>query len=255
MKFYYILPMPLILLACERPAETGLMPIKGTMVTLSVNGEAKAIPDIAEITGGIEAKGANAKEALAIQTSKMNEINKNLVAIGIDSKDISTEQVNINPTYIWTPKEGQRIKSYQATNIVKVKVRKTDAVASVLDAMVKDGSNRIDGVVFKMENKDAPAQIARADALSKANSRAAAYAKAAGMKVFKIVAIAENGSQTENPGGGTSYEYYPESPKLVERKTSVSSYHAPLEYSNIPSVQGGEIAASVSLNVTYEFRK
>lgn len=233
--------------ACEQPAPNGLMPIKGTSVNLLVTGEAIVTPDIAEVTGGIEAKGVSSKEALNIQNTKMSNIISSLKTLGIDEKDIANEQVNLNPIYTWTAKGGQKITGYQAVNIIKIKVRDKQKISQVLDAMVRDGTNRIDGVVFKMENKDAPAQMARKDALERANARAEAYAKSAGMKVYKIVAINESSSNIANPGAPIMYDYkvaYPQSNRVVETEM------APTQ----PIAQG-QIESQVTLNVTYEFRK
>jgi uncharacterized protein len=236
----------LALIGCEAPTANGMMPIKGTLVTLTTDGQAKADPDLAEVTGGVVSKGVTAKEALAKQAVKMNAISASLGETGIAAKDIVTAQVNISPTYGWTAKGGQRVTGYDATNIITIKVRDTSKVGTVLDKMVSDGSNRIDSVVFKLENQDAPQQEARKDALRKAQARAAAYASAAGLKVYKIVSIAEDGASIEQPGGGV--QYMP--PALVERRTfDASAVAAPTP------VAGGTIEAAVRLSVTYEFRK
>ena len=247
MKFMYMpLVLPLILSGCDMPTSNGMMPIKGTLVTLTTNGQAKADPDLAEVTGGVVSKGPNAKEALAKQAVKMNAITQSLATIGIDSKDVVTAQVNISPTYTWTPKLGQRITGYDATNVITIKVRDTSKVGTVLDKMVSDGSNRIDSVVFKLENQDAPQQEARKDALRKAQARAAAYADAASLKVYKIVSIQEADASIDQPGAPPMRYSYP----TPERASSVVDSSA----ASTP-VAGGAIQAAVTLSVTYEFRK
>jgi uncharacterized protein len=238
------LALVLALAACEQPTASGMMPVRGTLVTLTTNGEAKADPDLAEVTGGVVSKGPTAKEALAKQAVKMNAITASLGEVGIAGKDVVTAQVNITPTYDWTPKNGQRITGYDATNVITIKVRDTAKVGTVLDKMVSDGSNRIDSVVFKLENQDAPGQEARKDALTKAQARAAAYASAAGLKVYKIVSISEAGASIAQPGGGTLYE---ERAQAVP--TAVNAAAAPTP------IAGGSIEAAVTLSVTYEFRK
>jgi uncharacterized protein len=240
---------PLILVvalaACEQPTASGMMPVRGTLVTLTTDGEAKADPDLAEVTGGVVSKGPTAKEALAKQAVKMNAITASLAETGIAAKDVVTAQVNISPTYDWTPKGGQRITGYDATNVITIKVRDTAKVGTVLDKMVSDGSNRIDSVVFKLEKQDAPQQDARKDALTKAQARAAAYASAAGLKVYKIVSIAEAGASVAQPGAPVQAS----PPFMSERRTADITSAAPTP------VAGGAIEAAVTLSVTYEFRK
>jgi uncharacterized protein len=243
---YTLFLLPLLLIGCDMPTSNGMMPIRGTLVTLTTDGQAKADPDLAEVTGGVVSKGPNAKEALAKQAVKMNAITASLAEIGIAAKDVVTAQVNITPTYDWTPKGGQRITGYDATNVVTIKVRDTTKVGTVLDKMVSDGSNRIDSVVFKLENQDAPQQAARKDALQKAQARASAYASAAGLKVYKIVSIAEAGATLAQPGGPREYRMGMPSPVMA-----VAEAAAPAP----TPVAGGAIEAAVTLSVTYEFRK
>jgi uncharacterized protein len=242
---YAPLLLPLLLIGCDMPTANGMMPVRGTLVTLTTNGEAKADPDLAEVTGGVVSKGPTAKEALAKQAVKMNAITASLSEVGIAGKDVVTAQVNITPTYDWTPKGGQRITGYDATNVITIKVRDTAKVGTVLDKMVSDGSNRIDSVVFKLENQDAPGQEARKDALTKAQARAAAYASAAGLKVYKIVSISEAGASIAQRGGPMEYQLPP--PMSERRTVAVAAAPTP--------IAGGAIEAAVTLSVTYEFRK
>ncbi|KAF0117691.1 MAG: hypothetical protein FD163_223 [Hyphomonadaceae bacterium] len=254
-KMIAILPLAVLLSSCDKPTINGLMPIRGTIVTIAVNGTAKMTPDIAEVTGGIEGKGVTAKEALDKQATKMSAIIASLRALGIAANDITTQQVNLNPNYSWTQKGGQRIVGYQVNNIIKVKIRDTNKVSQVLDAMVGDGSNRIDGVEFKTENKDAPAQLARADAMTKAAARADAYATAAGLRVHKIISIQESGTSLSNPGAPTEYlwQQLPPPPPMFERKTTMA--YDSSAATAAPSIPGGAIESEVHLQISYELRK
>jgi uncharacterized protein len=235
--------LPLVLAGCDTPTSSGMMPIRGTLVTLTTDGKAKADPDLAEVTGGVVSKAPTAKEALAKQAVKMNAISASLAETGIATKDVVTAQVNITPTYDWTPKGGQRITGYDATNVITIKVRDTAKVGTVLDKMVSDGSNRIDSVVFKLENQDGPQQAARKDALTKAQARAAAYASAAGLKVHKIVSIQEAGAIVSQPGAQPQYESRAVAPAMA------------MDAAAPTPIAGGAIEAAVTLSVTYEFRK
>ncbi len=68
----------------------------------------------------------------------------------------------------------------------------------MLDALVAQGANQIDGPNLSLDNPDAALDEARADAVKRARARAELYAKAAGLRVVRIVSITENG---ENAGG------------------------------------------------------
>ena len=70
--------------------------------------------------------------------------------------------------------------------------------AAILDALVAPGANQIDGPDLSIDQPDAALDEARTDALKRARARAELYARAAGLRVARIVSIAEAG---ENRGG------------------------------------------------------
>jgi uncharacterized protein len=217
-------------------------PKRGTLVAMAVTGEARVKPDLAEVTGGIESRAATAREALDQQSRKMTAITAAIAAAGVKPDDIETAQITLNPVQAWT-KSGPKVTGYVATNIVTIKLRNLDKVGVALDAIVSDGGNRIDGVVFKQDSLDAAEAAARADAIAKAKARIDAYAKASGLKVHKIISIIEDGAAIDQPGQGlvlTEAAAAPVAPPVVQRAMAPS---AP-----------GVVEAYVRLQVTYELR-
>lgn len=216
-----------------------------TVVAIVATGEAKTRPDVAEITGGIESRAPTAKEALATQATKMTAIVAAVAASGVKADDVETAQISLNPVTDWTPRGGQRIRAYSATNIVVIKVRDLAKVGAVLDAIVADGGNRVDSVVFKLESEDAAEASARADAMRKAQARAEAYAKASGLKVGRIISIREDGAVLEQPGA-------PWQTVTEARAQRLDSPASPV--SNTPTAAGA-VDHRVQLQVNYELRR
>ncbi|RZL23481.1 MAG: DUF541 domain-containing protein, partial [Sphingomonas sp.] len=60
-------------------------------------------------------------------------------------------------------------------------------------------ANQIDGPNLTIDKPDAALDEARTDAIAQAKRRADLYAKAAGLRVSRIVSIAESGQDTGGP--------------------------------------------------------
>lgn len=169
-----------------------------TVVAILATGEARAAPDIAEVTGGIVTRAPTAKEALERQAAKMTAITTAL-ADAVKTEDMQTVRIGLDADYDWTSK-GRRLRGYVASNIVTFTVRDLNKVGAVLDAIVADGGNTVDGVTFKLDSEIAVEAKAREDAMAQADGRAKAYAAATGLKIQRIVSIREAGATLDPIG-------------------------------------------------------
>lgn len=170
---------------------------------LSINAEARSArrPDLAVFSAGVTSQGKTAAAALASNSADMNRVIAALKAAGIADKDIQTSGLNLNPLYAQpvvgpngqVESQEPRIIGYQVTNQVNVRQRNLAQFGKVLDTLVAAGANQINGPSFELENSDSAMDEARTAAMAKARQRAELYAKAAGLKVKRIVSISEGG--------------------------------------------------------------
>ncbi len=70
---------------------------------------------------------------------------------------------------------------------------------TILDALVAQGANQIDGPTLSVDAADAALDEARTDAIRRARARAELYARAAGLRVDRILTIAESGTSMPQP--------------------------------------------------------
>ena len=70
----------------------------------------------------------------------------------------------------------------------------------MLDALVAQGANQIEGPNLSVGEPDAALDEARTDAVKRARARADLYARAAGLRVLRIVSITEAGQDAGGPG-------------------------------------------------------
>ena len=112
---------------------------------------------------------------------------------GIADRDIQTSALTLGPQYRYVENQPPAITGYQATNSVAIRFRDVARAGAILDALVAEGANQIDGPTLAIDKPDAALDEARADAVRRARARADLYAAAAGMTVVRIVSIAEAG--------------------------------------------------------------
>src|SRR5215469_13141910 len=68
-------------------------------LTVSGDGEAKAVPDEAHLSAGVVSQAKKAADALAANTRAMNEVFATLKRFGIPEKDIQTSQFSVEPQH------------------------------------------------------------------------------------------------------------------------------------------------------------
>lgn len=205
-----------------------------TAATISVSGEGRVAtsPDMAMISLGVTTFGDTAALAMATNSEELAKVLANLTAAGIEAKDIQTTGLMLNPNWSYDSSGGAgTINGYTAMNMVNVRVRALDGLGGVLDAAVKDGANTLNGLTFGVADPQPLNDEARKLAVADAKRRASLLAEAAGVTLGPILSISESSGYTE--------------PSPMFRADASSAPGA------VP-VQGGEIAMTVSVSMTWD---
>lgn len=171
----------------------------GTRLELSARGEVKRVPDVAVISTGVVTQAADAATAMRDNAARMARVAAALKRAGVADKDISTTAVNLTPQYRYNNNQAPLITGYQASNQLSIRFRDIARSGTILDILVKEGANEINGPSLVLDNPEAALDEARAAAIRTARARADIYAAAAGMKVRRLVSISENEAMTIVP--------------------------------------------------------
>jgi uncharacterized protein len=118
---------------------------------------------------------------------------------GVADKDVSTSSISLSPQYRYAENQPPVITGYQASNQVNVRFRDIGKSGAVLDILVKEGANQINGPSLVIDKPEAAQDEARIDAIKSARARADLYASATGLKVKRIVSISESESFSGGP--------------------------------------------------------
>ncbi|MCP3734337.1 SIMPL domain-containing protein [Sphingomonas sp. RP10(2022)] len=211
-----------------------LVPAQGTILDVSAEGRTTRVPDLATIRAGVVSQAPTAAAALADNAQRMARVIAALKRAGIAPRDIATANVALSPQYRYTEGQAPAITGYQANNTVSVRFRDVAKAGSVLDALVAEGANQIDGPNLSLDKPEAALDEARTDAVRRARARADLYAAAAGMKVARVISIAEAG---QDDGGS------PIRPQFMARAMKADA--APTE------IAPGEKDVTVTLSVRF----
>lgn len=173
--------------------------IAGTRLDVSATGEVTRVPDIAIITAGVQTRAATAKAALQQAANRMARVRASLKSAGVADRDIQTSNINLNPDYLYEANKAPRLTGYNASNQVTVRFRDIARAGDILDALVAEGANSINGPTLTIDKPEAALDEARAKAIAAGRARAELYARAMGMRVVRVVAVSESGGSYPMP--------------------------------------------------------
>lgn len=185
---------------------------KTDLFTISGEGRVPVKPDIAVVNFGVEANAKTVQEAQTQINSISNKIVQELKKLGIDEKDIQTQNYNIYPNYdnpvqpissqreltkdtielVPPLKPDSKISGYRANSNLVIKIRKIDNINAAIDTATRNGGNQIGGITFDISDRSKAENEARQKAVAEAKKKAEQAALIAGFKLGKIVNYSEN---------------------------------------------------------------
>ncbi|MGZ8283821.1 MAG: SIMPL domain-containing protein [Allosphingosinicella sp.] len=217
--------------AAAQPAE--VRPISGTRLDVSVNGEVTRVPDIARINAGVVTQAPTATEAIRQNAARMQAVRAALRRAGIADRDIQTSSINLQPNYRYAENQPPQLVGYQASNDVSIKFRDIADTGGILDALVAEGANQINGPTLGIDQPETALDEARTRALANARARAELYARALGMRVSRVLAVSETGQV-----------FPPPRPMMMMRDGAANQAST--------EIAPGEQTLSVTLTVSFE---
>jgi uncharacterized protein YggE len=118
---------------------------------------------------------------------------------GIAERDIQTSNVNLNPEYRYPENQSPQLVGYTASNNVTIRFRDIQSSGKILDALVAQGANQINGPSLTVDKPEAALDEARGKAIAIGRARAELYARSIGMRVVRLVAMNESGGYAAPP--------------------------------------------------------
>lgn len=216
------------------------------IISVSAEASVDAKPTGGTITFTQRNDAKTAKEAEDKRNVVVAKALEALKKIGIAEKDITTTSINRSEKYDYNtrpcsggycPGSTPTVIGYDAYQTVTIKVRDTENLTKVTDALRDAGVTQVDGpnLGFQDEELEALQADARKEAIKKARAKADILANQLGVEIIRVVSFNEGGN------GG-----YP--PYMAMKAMDSGMESAP---SVIPV---GETKISSSVTITYEIK-
>lgn len=173
--------------------------IAGTRLDLNVTGEVTRVPDVAIISTGVVTRSVTAGGALQQAAARMARVRAALKAAGVEDRDIQTSNISLNPEYRYETNQSPKLTGYSASNTLSVRFRDIASSGKILDALVAEGANQINGPTLTIDKPELALDEARARALASGRARAELYARSLGMRVVRVVSVNESGGYAPPP--------------------------------------------------------
>lgn len=174
--------------------QTTGQPVAGTRLDVVATGEVTRVPDIVRINAGVVTQAQTAGEAIRQNATRMAAVRAALTRAGIEARDIQTSNVSLQPDYRYAENQPPQLVGYRAANEVNVRFRDIAQSGRILDALVAEGANQINGPNLGIERPEAALDEARTAAIATARARAELYARTLGMRVARILSVSEPGA-------------------------------------------------------------
>ncbi len=223
------------------------------IISVTGDGEAYAVPDIATFSFGANASGKTVADAQKQVDTIVNAALTKVKADGVAEADIQTSDYSANPKYEYNqvvcpavasvgsapincPPSRQTLVGYEVNETITVKVRKVDTAGSILSDIGNTGVTNVSGLSFTVDNPDAVQAQARTKAIASAKNKANELAKELGVRIVRIVSFSEN-------GGGQPYPVFMKTDMAMQSAGNTAVPIAP-----------GQNKVTSNVTITYEIR-
>lgn len=168
-------------------------------ISVTAQGKAQIAPNVATVTGTVETKNPNLDEARAQNEKRVSTIVTKLRELGVDEKDIKTQNISGGETYsrpeplIYPPKPLPSTNQFSTS--LEVTIRNFDSTDEILTALTQNGATNLYGPNLTLDDKaqEKAKTKAREDAVGSARKKAEELAKLSGRKLGKAIKIQEQG--------------------------------------------------------------
>lgn len=231
-----IIAAGLLAVAFPAAAAAQMLPtraVTGTRLDIQAVGEVTRTPDVARISAGVVTQSASATEALSANGQRMNRVLAALKRAGVADRDVQTSAIQLSPEYRYVENQPPVITGYRASNEVTIRFRDIRQSGAILDTLVREGANQINGPQLLVDKPETGLDEARVAAMRQARTRADLYARAAGLRVARILSISEQ-----------SGNYYPPPPQAMRMEMAADAAQT--------KIAPGEQTLQVTVQVSFE---
>ncbi|MEA3058004.1 MAG: uncharacterized protein QOF34_819 [Sphingomonadales bacterium] len=173
--------------------------IAGSRLDVTATGEVTRVPDVAIISAGVVTRSATASGAIGDAADRVQRVLAALKRAGVDERDVQTSTISLNPEYRYVENQPPQLTGYTASNQLTVRFRDIRNSGKILDALVAQGANQINGPSLTIDKPEAALDEARVRAIAAGRARAELYARGLGLRIVRVVSVSESGGYAAPP--------------------------------------------------------
>jgi hypothetical protein len=216
---------------------------------VTVQGTARVYrkPDYVDVFIAVQSIAATASEAQKDCSTKMEAVLAAVKELKLEGLDLKTGDVELSPRYdhrtVHHDDVAPKIIGYFASNSVRVRTSDLKAVPKTIDAAIKHGSNRIEGVTFGIKEVLEAREEALRMATRAAKRKATVMAESLDAALGKVVSANEYSHSSggwSNRSGGIA-------------QMQMSNESAPI--SGEEAIEPGQIEILVTVTLTYTLKE
>jgi uncharacterized protein YggE len=186
-----------------------------------------------------EADGATA--AVSENNRRMADVIKAIEKAGLDKTEYQTGRFSIQPQYSRRPRQVdehwvRRIIGYSVTNSLAIRTKKLDRTGKIIEAANNAGANSIDAITFDLADRRTHRAEAIVAATGNARSDAATLARAADLRLVRVISIHLDSGGAPPPGL-----------RMMRAESMVAASVA-----TTPPIQPGDVPVQASVTIVYE---
>ncbi|KAB0268484.1 SIMPL domain-containing protein [Microvirga brassicacearum] len=171
--------------------------------TISVmgTGEAELKPDFARIFVTVETQADTVAQAASTNNAASERVLERIQALGVKKEDIRTAnfQVFQTPVVEKSSRDARPMPKFTANHRLQITTRDLPGVGRLAGEILASGDMTFQSVTFGLDRQDAGADKAREAAVLDARRQAEVYAKAAGVKLGRVIEIRDGTAQPYQP--------------------------------------------------------
>ncbi len=164
-------------------------------ITVLGSGSATGTPDLADINVGVRTTDPQVSAAFDVNNQTVQNVIDAVQAAGVAPEDIRTvgisafQREDFNQFGAQGADPNAPALTFEVTNDLRIVVRDTAAVGTVITSAVDAGANNIYGLNFRFSNRAELEGQARAAAIADARAQAEAYAALTNVQLGEVLVI------------------------------------------------------------------
>jgi len=170
--------------------------------TINVSGEGtiEAVPDMVTVRFGVVTRSTDPEEARRLNADASSETMNAVRALGVDERKIQVETLRLDPAREYNQQTRRYDEiGFDATRVVVVKLEDLDMLPKLIADVVQKGANRLEGVAYGLQDRQALKREALKQALLDAQAKADLMAETLGAERGLVQQISEQGVQMPRP--------------------------------------------------------